>query len=148
MTRKGKIARLPEELCNEVNRRIYDGEPGVDIVAWLNVLPEVQAVLRAFFGGRPVNPVNLTKWKAGGYCQWLRELENREWVRGFGGTSPSAGTPEENEESMLRVVELSRRLWEVAEHPDSTSTGRVKALAALARVSAQLKREERGRVPR
>ena len=45
MTGRGKIARLPVELREELNRRIRNGEPGTGLIEWLNGLPEMQAVL-------------------------------------------------------------------------------------------------------
>ena len=45
MKRTGKIARLPHQLRNELNQRLHDGESGVDLIKWLNALPEVQAIL-------------------------------------------------------------------------------------------------------
>jgi hypothetical protein len=80
MTRTGKIARLPREIRNQLNRRLDDGEPGVQLVAWLNSLHEVQAVLKAEFGGRSINEPNLTDWKNGGYRQWLDQQEAKELV--------------------------------------------------------------------
>jgi hypothetical protein len=38
MTRTGKIARLPRELRDELNRRLREGEPGIRLVEWLNSL--------------------------------------------------------------------------------------------------------------
>jgi hypothetical protein len=70
MTRTGKIALLPNPIREQLNRRLHDGERGKSILAWLNSLPEVQAVLAASFGGRPVLPSNLTEWKQGGYLDW------------------------------------------------------------------------------
>ena len=67
MTRTGKIARLPRALREQVNCRLLDGQPGTEIVAWLNELPEVKDTLARDFGGRPVSEQNLTDWKQGGY---------------------------------------------------------------------------------
>lgn len=39
MTRTGKIAWLPRTIREQLNRRLEDGEPGSDLVAWLNALP-------------------------------------------------------------------------------------------------------------
>ena len=66
----GKIGSLPGSIRDELNRRIRANEFGTRLVDWLNRLPEVQATLARRFGGRPVNRVNLTKWKATGYRQW------------------------------------------------------------------------------
>ena len=68
MTRNGKIARLPAAVRARLNQRLADNEPGVHLVAWLNGLPEVQAILAADFNGVPVSSADLTEWKAGGFC--------------------------------------------------------------------------------
>jgi hypothetical protein len=83
MTRKrfGKIARLPREVRNELNRRICDGEKGTHLIAWLNSLPEVQAILARDFNGHPINAVNLTQWRAGGYRDWHLQYEIASGVR-------------------------------------------------------------------
>jgi hypothetical protein len=47
MTRNGKIARLPQALRDELNQGLQDGRKGVELVQWLNGLPEVQAILAA-----------------------------------------------------------------------------------------------------
>ena len=70
MTRNGKIARLPESIRNELNQRLLDGERGVALVAWLNSLPQVQAVMREAFEGRPITEDNLSQWRNGGYLAW------------------------------------------------------------------------------
>ena len=68
---KGKIGRLPRAIQEQVNRRLENGEKARTLVAWLNALPEVQAVLAAEFAGQPVNEKNLSKWRKYGYKQWL-----------------------------------------------------------------------------
>src|SRR6266851_4484844 len=69
--RTGKIARLPHDIREQLNRRLNDGEQAHSILEWLNSVPEVQAVLAASFDGRPLNKVNLTEWRHGGYRDWL-----------------------------------------------------------------------------
>ncbi len=81
MTRNGKIARLPRHLRDELNRRLDDGEQGVDLVEWLNANDGVKQVLEESFGGRPINEQNLSDWKHGGYYEWLQFQDAREWVR-------------------------------------------------------------------
>ncbi|MGD0652334.1 MAG: hypothetical protein ABSA97_14550 [Verrucomicrobiia bacterium] len=80
MTRNGKIARLPREVREQLNRRLDDGEKGRKLVRWLNSLPPVQTVLKAEFGGRSINEPNLTEWKKGGYREWLDQQEAKELV--------------------------------------------------------------------
>ena len=71
MTRTGKIARLPNDLRDQLNRRLHDGEKGKTLLKWLNALPEVRAVLAAEFNRQPIRPCNLTEWKQGGHRDWL-----------------------------------------------------------------------------
>jgi hypothetical protein len=66
---------------DELNRRLSGGEPGTELVAWLNGLPEVQRVVSAEFGGGAVREQNLSEWKQGGYEEWLRQQEALELVR-------------------------------------------------------------------
>jgi len=70
MTRTGKIARLPHALRDELNHRLDDNIPGREITAWLNGLPEVQAILSAHFGADPINQQNLSNWRRGGFLEW------------------------------------------------------------------------------
>ena len=70
MARVGKIARLPDDIREVINRRLKDGHPAKDIVAWLNEQPTVKAVLEKEFDGEPITEVNMTAWKSGGYVEW------------------------------------------------------------------------------
>jgi len=78
MTRKGKIARLPRPVREQLNRRLDDGEQGKALVAWLNGLPEVRDKLKQDFHGNPINEQNLSEWRQGGFQDWLRHQEARE----------------------------------------------------------------------
>lgn len=69
--RTGKIARLPAQIRAAMNRRLDDGQTATQILPWLNALPEVRAVLDADFGGKDVNPQNLSDWRQGGFQDWL-----------------------------------------------------------------------------
>jgi hypothetical protein len=80
-TRTGKIARLPREVRDQLNRRLQDGEPHTRLVDWLNSLPEVQAVLKTDFEERPVSEQNLSEWKQGGYHDWAVQQEALEMIR-------------------------------------------------------------------
>src|SRR5512141_522847 len=81
ITRNGKIARLPKHVRHHLNSRLEDGEPGKQLGEWLNGLPEVQAVLKLRFGGRPISEQNLSEWKQGGYQEWLKLQESRYLVQ-------------------------------------------------------------------
>ena len=84
ITRNGKIARLPRAVRQELNGRLAEGEQGKRLVAWLNELPEVQAIVTAEFGGKPVREQNLSEWKQGGYRDWLAQQEAKEVAERLG----------------------------------------------------------------
>jgi hypothetical protein len=81
MTRNGKIARLPRQLREQLNRRLADGEPGNRLVEWLNELPEVRAALAENFNGRKISEQNLSEWKQRGYQEWLARQETLACAR-------------------------------------------------------------------
>src|ERR1700730_3607932 len=81
MTRTGKIARLPREIREQLNRRLQNRHPGKQLVAWLNSLPKVRATLRQEFGGRAISEQNLSEWKQGGHGDWLARREVLAHVR-------------------------------------------------------------------
>lgn len=85
MTRTGKIARLPREIRDLLNRRLQDGEPGQRLVEWLNGLPEVGEVLAEGFGGRAISEQNLSEWKQGGHQDWLARQETLACARELAG---------------------------------------------------------------
>jgi len=81
MTRNGKLARLPQLIREQINRRLDDGEQGHHVVKWLNTLPEVKTLMEAEFNGQPVNENNLSNWKLGGYLDWQTQQEGLETTR-------------------------------------------------------------------
>ena len=83
MKRTGKIARLPRTLRDQLNQRLHNGEPGVDLIKWLNALPEVQAILAEHFNGVPISPQNLSEWNNGGFLDWLATQDLLETARSF-----------------------------------------------------------------
>src|SRR5437899_12722340 len=78
LTRNGKIARLPRSVRDELNRRLDEGEQGKKLVAWLNGLPDVQAIVVTEFGGKALREQNRSEWKQGGYRDWLAKQEALE----------------------------------------------------------------------
>ena len=84
LTRNGKIARLPREVRQQLNRRLQDGEQGKKLVAWLNALPEVQAIVTAEWDGKLLREQNLSEWKKGGYRDFLAQQETLEVAERLG----------------------------------------------------------------
>ena len=72
ITRKGKIARLPRAIRDEINARLDDGQPGSVLLPWLNALPAVKRLMTEHFEGTLVNEQNLTDWRQGGFQDYLR----------------------------------------------------------------------------
>jgi len=116
MTHRGKIARLPLGIRDQLNRRLQNGEPGKAVVNWLNGLPEAQAVVASEFGGKAIRQQNLSDWKKGGYQEWLRQEETLEVARQLGderGEIPEAGGPLADKLAVwlaARYVVAARRL--------------------------------------
>src|SRR5215469_15867123 len=81
MARYGKIARLPRNIRDELNRRLDNNESGVDLLAWLNSLPEVKQVLDKDFDGRQISDQNLSDWKQGGFLEWQGQQDAVTLIR-------------------------------------------------------------------
>jgi hypothetical protein len=70
MVRKGKIARLPREIRDELNRRLSANEDGGALLRWLNKLPAAKEILAREFEGSAVTKQNLYEWRTGGFAEW------------------------------------------------------------------------------
>ena len=66
----GKIAHLPKSIREQLNRRLDDGERHDRLLAWLNALPKVRALIASDFAGRPVSKQNLSEWTRHSFRQW------------------------------------------------------------------------------
>jgi hypothetical protein len=137
---------LPNEVREELNRRLQDGEQGKDLLAWLNALPKVRKVLTAHFGGRPISKQNLSEWKQGGYRDWGRAEETRVRVSQL--VEEAAGLENLGNDSPLSerlatvlVAELAGAIGALREEsmpPDE----RWQRLRESVQALAQLRREE------
>ena len=92
MSRIGKIARLPQNIRDQINEKLHEGVHGVTILLWLNDLPVVRAIMAECFGGQAIGPQNLTNWNQGGYLDWLAQKEIELHTRDFLATKPIDGT--------------------------------------------------------
>ena len=66
----GKLSRLPQNLRDELNRRLADTQPAETILSWLNALPEVQQLLKEQFDGVPISEANLSEYRKRGFRRW------------------------------------------------------------------------------
>ncbi len=69
-TRKGKIARLPYEIREQLNAMLRDGSPAAQINAYLVAQ-----------GHPAIKDQNLTNWRQGGYQDWLKEQTRLDTIR-------------------------------------------------------------------
>jgi hypothetical protein len=74
-TRKGKIARLPHHIREQLNARLEDNEPGPAILDWLNSLKQTHEIIKQWFNNRPITGQNLSDWRQGGYEDWRRSQQ-------------------------------------------------------------------------
>jgi hypothetical protein len=57
---------------------------GKQIAEWLNTLPKVTSLMAEQFDGQPINEMNLSNWKLGGYLDWEAQQEALAAARQFG----------------------------------------------------------------
>jgi hypothetical protein len=69
--RRGKIARLPRAIREQLNVRLDDGQDAAEILPWLAELPEVRQIIAERFDGIPISSQNLSAWRQGGFQEWL-----------------------------------------------------------------------------
>jgi hypothetical protein len=115
----GKISRLPREIREQVNQRLDDGVPGKRLVAWLNELPEVRALLASEFGGAAINEQNLTNWKQGGFREWRMREEARVFVESASGAEvPPVVTTEQLSTVVAARYLVAVREWQQSSKPE------------------------------
>ena len=78
-TRLSKIARLPANIREQLNRRLHDGKLSKSILPWVNSLPETKEVLAENFNSKPITHQNLSEWRRAGYQDWLFHQQRLEW---------------------------------------------------------------------
>lgn len=81
---RGKFARLPNDIREQLNQRLLDGHSASVILPWLNGLSPVKEVLAAQFNAEPVTPQNLSNWRLAGYQHWLKGQKRLCQIKQFG----------------------------------------------------------------
>jgi hypothetical protein len=105
-TRNGKIAHLPNDIREQLNLRLLEGEIGRELTAWLNALPAVKSILASQFNGSDISEVNLTHWRQGGYLQWLTERECFDSARALGDGDCDLAKTGLSAERLLNILTL------------------------------------------
>lgn len=70
----GKIGRLPEEVREQLNGRLENGEESPGLVDWVNGLPTVQSVVAA---------EDMAEWMEGGYRDWVAQRRALQETQGL-----------------------------------------------------------------
>ncbi len=149
-THVGKIGRLSKYYRDELGRRIEDGEPGKELVKWLNGEAQVQAVLKAQFGGRPITEQNLSEWKQSGHPEWLRREEARLFVSKLTEQSDDLEEATDHHEisdrfASVLAAELARLAMALLEE-ETDPEKRWQRLCGVHRELSQLRRDDHGAV--
>jgi len=77
------IARLPQPIREQINRRLQNDEAAKSIAGWLSTLPEANALMAAELHGEPVNERDVISWEHGGYRVWEAHQDALAAVRQF-----------------------------------------------------------------
>jgi flagellar biosynthesis GTPase FlhF len=147
MTRNGKIARLPQPIREQINHRLQNGGEGRQITAWLNTLPEVQALMNSEFDGQSISEMNVSNWKAGGYLQWEEQQEVMDAVRSFGAAAAEVSHATDGQLADNLAVYLAARIAVELHKPPSAqaaSNGQLERLRQFCTNIAALRRGDQG----
>jgi len=144
--RNGKIARLPHAIREQLNRRIQDAQPGENILAWLNALPEVQTILADQFNGLPLSKQNLSEWRLGGFVDWEFQSDFVSDTQDFAenATQLKQAVPGRLSEHLATV--LAARCAQLLSDWDGSVTAefthQLRAFSSLSRTIAELRRND------
>ena len=108
---RGKIARLPDDIREQLNQRLLDGQPASAVLPWLNGLAPVKAVLAAQFSGEQVTAQNLSNWRIGGYQHWFRDQKELCQLKKFGDHAASLSTEDRYKITAGTAVMASVRIF-------------------------------------
>jgi hypothetical protein len=144
-TRNGKIARLPQNIREELNVRLERSERSPQLLAWLNALPEVREFVQREFGGEPVSKHNLSQWRLGGYQDWLTRKSFFDDARNAEDFAAESGEVRKNVMANQAATVLAARYAGLMMRWDGECTrdfeARARVLNGLARGVVQLQRE-------
>ena len=152
MVRKGKIARLPREVRNELNRRLAASVSGGVLLRWLNDLSVVREVLARDFGGSAISKQNLHEWRIGGFAEWQARQALLEQAREFTAEAQELNAAAEGQLTDHLATVLAARYAAVLAHWDGTADEafrqEMKFLRGLCRDIVELRRGDHARARR
>lgn len=140
--RKGKIARLPDDVRAVVNRMLRDGTGYGEIVEQLK-----------FLGHEGMKTRNVSRWYQGGYQDWLRDqgqLEQLRLEREFAAQMLKENTGASMHEAGLQLLTMQmlrllgrfdlEALQEGLEATQENYTGLLRAFVQVSRRTTELER--------
>ena len=82
VTHIGKIGRLPKSIRNELGQRIEDGEPGKELVKWLNGLSNVKSTSRNNSADAPLpnKPLRMEANRSSRVVAASESVGKRSWM--------------------------------------------------------------------
>ena len=119
---RGKIGQLSPELREQVNLRLERGHREAPIVAWLNSLPEVQAMLKNEFEGKPIREQNLSDWRKHGFKDWLRLRQAKCLAAEIGELPVAANSPFTDQLSAWGSVRYLMAVRDLVQNPADGSS--------------------------
>ena len=144
MSSPSKIGRLPRPLLNELNRRLQRNESSTPILAWLNALPEVQALLEAEFAGASITKQNLSEWRTAGLARWETRQDALADILTFEGDAGELDTATRGRLAERLATDLAGRYARLLHHWNGEVTGdiskKLRALRTLGQDIAHLRR--------
>jgi hypothetical protein len=146
MSAKGKIGRIPYETRQLLNERMRDGDADVDIVEWLNGLPEVkQAMKEARFGGGKqtgfaITPQNISEYRKREYQAWLDGQDKIDRIKAMAEFSLQLANAAGGDVSSPGVAIAAGKIMEGLELADGED------LLAMAETLAKLNKSETDKV--
>jgi hypothetical protein len=141
-TLTGKIARLPGDLREQLNQRLFDGHSDPEILPWLNELPVVKEILAAKFKGQPIAKQNMTNWRQGGYQRWLHRKENVASTEALGHYAANLTQAAAGRLAPAAAAIASGKLLEFLDTADPAQTDPNNLVKCAAAASVLLKMEQ------
>src|SRR3954470_19929663 len=145
--RRGKVARLPKVLRDQINLMIRDGHSYKHILETIKNLPDAT--------GLRITGQNLCRWKSGGYLDWLAQQEWREDLRDRQADALELLDDSKNSRlhevslqvAVMRIFELLQRLEAstLSANLQDLPPGLLRLLAVLPRITREALRYQKYR---